>query len=116
MSKRGHPKRSCQIKQDDEPIDSVATKSNTRWHLLCETEEDWKTFAEKFRKSKAKCERDLYRVIVQDFLPESANLITEKVFILDKNPEHGDYFILNYFTNCRVDSNCHKILVYNRSC
>ncbi|ESO97966.1 hypothetical protein LOTGIDRAFT_209165 [Lottia gigantea] len=51
----------------------------SRWHMVCCTLEDWQNLAEFFKESEVKCEKALYRTIVEDFLPEIPNIVAERV-------------------------------------
>lgn len=55
------------------------SKSSTRWHLVCETLDDWINFAEWFKDSQTKCERALSKVIREDFLPVLLEIIEARV-------------------------------------
>lgn len=55
------------------------SKSSTRWHLVCETLDDWINFAEWFKESQTKCERALSKVIREDFLPVLSEIIEARV-------------------------------------
>lgn len=43
---------------------------NPRWHLVASTMEEWQTLAESLKESTTKPAKDLYKCIVNDFLPE----------------------------------------------
>ncbi|XP_006817978.2 LOW QUALITY PROTEIN: chromatin remodeling regulator CECR2-like [Saccoglossus kowalevskii] len=49
-----------------------------KWQLICETAEDWEQLAETFQSSKTVCERQLYKTITEDFIPEIATMIVNK--------------------------------------
>ncbi|CAB3225655.1 unnamed protein product [Arctia plantaginis] len=48
------------------------------WQVVCFTEEDWTHLTEKFRKATSKVEKELYRSLSQNFLPEIPRLFQEK--------------------------------------
>lgn len=48
------------------------------WQVICFTEDDWYQLARKFRKSSSKAERQLYRTLSENFLPELPRLFQEK--------------------------------------
>lgn len=50
-----------------------------RWRLVCYTLDDWRTVTDKYRHSHSKCEKDLYRIIHNDFLPAIEKLFEENV-------------------------------------
>ncbi|KAF5282395.1 hypothetical protein FQA39_LY17592 [Lamprigera yunnana] len=58
------------------------TKNNKKgksvWQVVCFTEDDWFQLAKKFKKSQSKCERQLYRTLTENFLPELPRLFCEK--------------------------------------
>ncbi|CAH1647617.1 unnamed protein product [Spodoptera littoralis] len=56
---------------DDEDTDRV-------WQVVCFTEEDWTHLTEKFSKATSKVEKELYRSLSQNFLPEIPRLFQEK--------------------------------------
>ncbi|KAJ8737517.1 hypothetical protein PYW08_000112 [Mythimna loreyi] len=56
---------------DDEDTERV-------WQVVCFTEEDWTHLTEKFSKATSKVEKELYRSLSQNFLPEIPRLFQEK--------------------------------------
>ncbi|XP_068617472.1 uncharacterized protein dikar [Battus philenor] len=56
---------------DDEESERV-------WQVVCFTEEDWTHLTEKFSKATSKVEKELYRSLSQNFLPEIPRLFQEK--------------------------------------
>lgn len=48
------------------------------WQVVCFTEADWVELAAKLKGSTCKAERDLYRTLVEDFLPEIPRLFAQK--------------------------------------
>lgn len=58
------------------------TKNNKKgksvWQVVCFTEDDWFQLARKVRKSQSKTERQLYRTLAENFLPEIPRLFREK--------------------------------------
>ncbi|XP_033095578.1 bromodomain-containing protein DDB_G0270170-like [Anneissia japonica] len=55
-----------------------------RWHLVCDTQDDWEILAQKFKKTKSKNEKELYRALADDFLPVMVDLYNQKEKALRK--------------------------------
>ncbi|CAK1588824.1 unnamed protein product [Parnassius mnemosyne] len=53
-------------------------KKKRVWQVVCFTEEDWTHLTEKFSKATSKVEKELYRSLSQNFLPEIPRLFQEK--------------------------------------
>ncbi|XP_048242320.1 titin homolog isoform X2 [Haliotis rufescens] len=58
------------LKKEKVPVD--------RWHLVCQSLVDWEQLAENFKESKVRCEKNLYRTVTEDFLPEIPRIMEEK--------------------------------------
>lgn len=48
------------------------------WQVVCFTEDDWNRLTEKFKNSSSKVEKELYRSLSENFLPELPKLFAEK--------------------------------------
>lgn len=56
---------------DDDDTDRI-------WQVVCFTEDDWTHLTEKFKGSLSKVEKELYRSLSENFLPEIPKLFQEK--------------------------------------
>jgi hypothetical protein len=60
-------------------VEPTPSKSSTRWHLVCQTLEDWMNLAQWFKESPVRCEKSLSKVIREDFLPVLPEIIEARV-------------------------------------
>lgn len=68
-------------KRERQPFPKRPLNPNVRWHLICVDMDDWEGLAELLKDSKVKCERDLYKCIVEDFLPAIPDIIEARVSV-----------------------------------
>lgn len=83
-------RRSCffgDVWLDEDEADRV-------WQVVCFTEEDWTHLTEKFSKATSKVEKELYRSLSQNFLPEIPRLFQEKERLQRKRYEFKTIYIL----------------------
>uniref|UniRef100_K1PW96 Cat eye syndrome critical region protein 2 n=1 Tax=Magallana gigas TaxID=29159 RepID=K1PW96_MAGGI len=66
-------------KRERQPFPKRPLNPNVRWHLICVDMDDWEGLAELLKDSKVKCERDLYKCIVEDFLPAIPDIIEARM-------------------------------------
>ena len=50
-----------------------------RWECVCSSLQDWQDLANSFQSSKYKCEKELYRTLINDFLPDLPLMFENKV-------------------------------------
>lgn len=60
-----------------------------RWYLICVDMDDWEGLAELLKDSKVKCERDLYKCIVEDFFFVILDIIEVRVSV--------DFIVYSYY-------------------
>ncbi|XP_038049501.1 LOW QUALITY PROTEIN: uncharacterized protein LOC119723070 [Patiria miniata] len=68
----------------DTDTDSEDDMEPPRWHLVCHSQEDWQQLTDFFKKSKVQCEKELYKTLANDFLPEIHSLFAAKEKALRK--------------------------------
>ena len=73
------------------------SKSNTRWHLICSTLDDWVNLAEWFSDSQSRCEKMLMKLIKDDFLPVLPEIIEARVSETIMYLLMHRYFFPSYF-------------------
>ena len=66
------------MKKKEEAEEEVE-KPPVRWFLVCSTLEEWEALADSFSKSRTKVEKELYKTLAEDFLPEIPGLLEERV-------------------------------------
>ena len=77
---------------------------NPRWHLVCCTLEEWTAVSESLKDSTTKSGKDLYKCIVNDFLPEMPAILEARVSF--------HFFMLYFVISCFDGKFC---FVYNYS-
>ncbi|XP_070351108.1 chromatin remodeling regulator CECR2 isoform X2 [Equus asinus] len=91
--RRGRPPKRKKLQEEttvsEKPEEnSLVSETQTRngsqgpgqgtWWLLCQTEEEWRQVTESFRERTSLRERQLYKLLSEDFLPEICNMIAQK--------------------------------------
>ncbi|XP_014308415.1 cat eye syndrome critical region protein 2 [Myotis lucifugus] len=88
--RRGRPPKRKKLQEEiivseKQDKNSMASEPQTRngpgqgtWWLLCQTEEEWRQVTESFRERTSLRERQLYKLLSEDFLPEICNMIAQK--------------------------------------
>ncbi|XP_045322603.1 cat eye syndrome critical region protein 2 isoform X4 [Leopardus geoffroyi] len=91
--RRGRPPKRKKVQEEiivseKQEETSLASEPQTRngsqgpgqgtWWLLCQTEEEWRQVTESFRERTSLRERQLYKLLSEDFLPEICNMIAQK--------------------------------------
>lgn len=56
----------------------AASQANRVWQVICFTEQDWQSLANKFKDSKSRKESALYKILTEDFLPNIPVLFKAK--------------------------------------
>ena len=78
-AEKSTPKMEVTERKERPPFPKRPLNPNVRWHLICVDMDDWEGLAESLKDSKVKCERDLYKCIVEDFLPAIPDIIEARV-------------------------------------
>ncbi|KAM4819727.1 chromatin remodeling regulator CECR2 [Thomomys bottae] len=91
--RRGRPPKRKKLQEEiivseKQEENSLASETQSRngshrpgqgtWWLLCQTEEEWRQVTESFRERTSLRERQLYKLLSEDFLPEICNMIAQK--------------------------------------
>lgn len=57
----------------------VSERQRGAWSLVCDTEEQWVKLAEGIKHRQSSQDRQLYRIITQNFIPEIGSMMEHKV-------------------------------------
>ncbi|XP_057558565.1 chromatin remodeling regulator CECR2 isoform X2 [Hippopotamus amphibius kiboko] len=91
--RRGRPPKRKKLQEETlvsekQEENSLASEPQTRngsqgpgqgsWWLLCQTEQEWRQVTESFRERTSLRERQLYKLLSEDFLPEICSMIAQK--------------------------------------
>nr|XP_044993646.1 cat eye syndrome critical region protein 2 homolog isoform X2 [Jaculus jaculus] len=91
--RRGRPPKRKKVQEEvtaseKQEENSLASELQTRngsrgpgqgtWWLLCQTEEEWRQVTESFRERTSVRERQLYKLLSEEFLPEICTMIAQK--------------------------------------
>ena len=71
--KKKKKKRNKSVSSCEEEESTLAT-----WSVACLTLADWESLTDKYKKSKRKCDRELYETLAESFLPEIVKMFAEK--------------------------------------
>ena len=64
--------------EEEEEQDMSGPKEPPGWYLACSTEAHWNDIAAKYKKSKRKQDKELYEVIMENFMPEISKMFQDK--------------------------------------
>ncbi|XP_045444494.1 cat eye syndrome critical region protein 2 isoform X2 [Pipistrellus kuhlii] len=90
VKRRGRPPKRKKLQEEiivseKQDKNSMVSEPQTRngpgqgtWWLVCQTEEEWRQVTESFRERTSIRERQLYKLLSEDFLPEICNMIAQK--------------------------------------
>lgn len=75
--KKKRKKRSKDDSASSADEDGESSKKHV-WSVVCLTQSDWEDLAAKYKKSKRKCDRELYETLTENFLPEIVKMFAER--------------------------------------
>ncbi|XP_075458538.1 chromatin remodeling regulator CECR2 isoform X2 [Ascaphus truei] len=93
VKKRGRPPKKKQLLEEvlvsekvevklqaleDPRSRNASSPGEGSWSLLCETEQEWREITESFRAKTSQKERQLYKLLSEEFLPEICSMISQK--------------------------------------
>merc|ERR1719222_1010812 len=72
-------KKTKKPEEEEEEEDEVTgPKEPPGWYLACSTEAHWNDLAAKYKKSKRKQDKELYEVLIENFMPEISKMFQDK--------------------------------------
>ena len=76
--KKEKKKKKKHKKSRRESISSDEEVPNSKWSVACLTQKDWEDLTTKYKKSKKKCDKELYETLNDNFLPEIVKMFAER--------------------------------------
>merc|ERR1719237_1050104 len=72
------PKKNKKPEEEEEEDEVTGPKEPPGWYLACSTEAHWNDLAAKYKKSKRKQDKELYEVLMENFMPEISKMFQDK--------------------------------------
>lgn len=64
--------------EEEQEEEEEIQREDPGWYVACNSEAEWSDLAAKYKKSKKKQDRELYEVLVENFIPEISKMFHEK--------------------------------------
>merc|ERR1719447_2128712 len=77
QGKSKQTKKAKKVEEEEEEEES-GPKEPPGWYLACSTEAHWNDLAAKYKKSKRKQDKELYEVLMENFMPEISKMFQDK--------------------------------------